>query len=131
MHGSQSKWDGRRPPPLAICASAWLEQRVRKGPLAIPRHAPSLTASDGLVLQSRGADFRSRSVDGTVEMFFGNPGNRPAPKAGHLTYSLVSKRLSGRLLCAMLLNGTFETCRPAQRMSVSGGKPEVSDGRSK
>jgi hypothetical protein len=50
MHGSQSKWDGRRPPPLAICASAWLEQRVRKGPLAIPRHAPLLTASDGLAI---------------------------------------------------------------------------------
>jgi hypothetical protein len=50
MRGSQSKWDGRRPPHLAICASAWLEQRVRMGPLAISRHAPSLTASDGLPL---------------------------------------------------------------------------------
>ena len=36
----------RRPPHLAICASAGLEQRFRKGPLAIPRHAPSLTPSD-------------------------------------------------------------------------------------
>jgi hypothetical protein len=26
------------------------EQRVREGPLAIPRHAPKLTASDGLAL---------------------------------------------------------------------------------
>jgi len=27
-----------------------VKQRVRKEPLAIPRHAPSLTASDGLAL---------------------------------------------------------------------------------
>jgi hypothetical protein len=45
---------------------------------------------------------------------FLEPGNRAAPKAGHFTirtYPPVSKRLSGRLLCAMLLSGTFETCR--------------------
>jgi hypothetical protein len=30
-------------------------------------------------------------------------------KAGHFTYPLVSKRLSGHLLCAMLLIGTFRT----------------------
>src|SRR5260370_36373778 len=71
----------------------------------------------------RGLSFRS--IGGTVEMFFGNPGNRPAPKAGHLTYSLVSKRLSGRLLRAMLLSGTFETCQPALNMSADRGKPEV------
>ncbi len=56
-------------------------------------------------------------------MFFGNPGNRPAPKAGYLTYSLVSKRLSGRL-CAMLLNGTFRTCRDGLE-SVMRSKADI------
>jgi hypothetical protein len=44
-------------------------------------------------------------------MFLGNPGTAQPRKAGHLTYPLVSKRLSRRLLCPMLLNGTFETYR--------------------
>src|SRR5438034_2269485 len=66
-----------------------------------------------------------------VEMFFGNPGNRPALKAGHLTYPLVSKRLSGRLLCAMLLNGTFETCRRTPKTAACRGRPEVIGARPK
>jgi hypothetical protein len=47
------------------------------------------------------------------------------PKAGHLIYPLVSKRLSGRLLCAMLLNGTLETCRHVRSSVARGGKAEV------
>jgi hypothetical protein len=38
-----------------------------------PRHAPSLTASDGLALLSRAWDFRSDLVR-VAEVFFGNKG---------------------------------------------------------
>ena len=46
-----------------------LEQRVRKRTFGYPRHAPSLTASDGLAGLSRAWDFRSDLVH-VAEIFF-------------------------------------------------------------
>jgi hypothetical protein len=39
-----------------------LDQRVRNRTFGYPRHAPSLTASDGLALLNRAWDFRSDSL---------------------------------------------------------------------
>lgn len=57
-------------------------------------------------------------------MFLGNPGTARPRKAGHLTYPL-SKRLSRRLLCPMLLNGTFETYRDVRFLVAIRGKTDV------
>ena len=46
-----------------------LVQRVRNRTFGYPRHAPSLTASDGLALLNRAWDFRSDFAR-TAEMFF-------------------------------------------------------------
>ena len=46
-----------------------LDQRVRNRTFGYPRHAPSLTASDGLALLNRAWDFRSDFAR-MAEMFF-------------------------------------------------------------
>ena len=73
-----------------------LEQRVRKRTFGYPRHAPSLTASDGLALLSRAWDFRSDLVR-VAEIFFET--GEPQSSLRRSTYSLISKRLRARL-CA-------------------------------
>jgi hypothetical protein len=72
MHVSQPKWDGRRPPPLAICASAWLEQRARKG-FGYPATCAVVNGERRFRTLKRGTDFRSRSVEGTADMFWEPP----------------------------------------------------------
>jgi ketosteroid isomerase-like protein len=52
-----------------------LVQRVRNRTFGYPRHAPSLTASDGLALLNRAWDFRSDFAR-MAEMFFLETGNR-------------------------------------------------------
>jgi hypothetical protein len=72
------------------------EQRVRNRTFGYPRHAPSLTASDGLAFLNRAGDFRSDLVR-VAEIFLRNRGTAEFPRRS--TYLLISKRLSARL-CA-------------------------------
>jgi hypothetical protein len=75
MHSSQSKTEAETAAFGYPARALIFEQRVRKGTFGYPRHAPSLTASDGLVLSSRGGDFRSRLLPGTNVFLGGNLGN--------------------------------------------------------
>jgi len=81
-----------------------------QGTFGYPRHAPSLTASERSQALSRGADFRSRSIDGTVEMFFRNPGNRQ-PQGGPPHLFACFKTPERTPSVRDVLNGTFRTCR--------------------
>jgi hypothetical protein len=85
------------------------EQRVEQT-FGYPRHAPLLTASDGLALLNRACDFRSDLV-GVAAMFF-ETGNRRVPKASHLFAYFEAPE-----------------CAPLRVMSLNGGRPAVTDTR--
>jgi hypothetical protein len=113
MHNSQSKTEAETAAFGYRARALAFEQRVRKRTFGYPRYAPSLTASDGLALSSRGGAFRSRPLTARRSCFFGTSGTaqRP-PRRAHLTYPLVLERLSGRLCarCCLMARLRHASC---------------------
>jgi hypothetical protein len=72
-----------RPSPLPILRERLFLNSGSNRTFGYPRHAPSLTASDGLALLNRAWDFRSDLVR-MAEVFFWKRGNRRVPKGGPL-----------------------------------------------
>src|SRR5258705_13781105 len=86
---SDPRWRPR-PSPLAILRERLFSNSgSRNRTFGYPRHAPSLTASDGLALSSRGGDFRSRLLPGT-NVFLGEPRECLARRPG------APKKFGGR-----------------------------------